>query len=62
MKTVYDALDPIVNDSISQTEKGAKYEAACRWWLSQDAYWGHELSRVGTLAQAREWEVPLTPV
>lgn len=29
MQTVYDALDPIVNASISEKEKGTKYEAAC---------------------------------
>ena len=34
MKTVYDALDPIVNASISEKEKGTKYEVACVWYLS----------------------------
>ena len=29
MKTVYDALDPIVNGSATTKEKGDKYEAAC---------------------------------
>lgn len=29
MKTVYDALDPIVNGSATTKEKSDKYEAAC---------------------------------
>lgn len=29
MKTVYDALDPIVNGPATTKEKGDKYEAAC---------------------------------
>ena len=29
MKTVYDALDPIVNGSATTKEKGDNYEAAC---------------------------------
>lgn len=56
MKTVYDALDPIVNASISEKEKGTKYEAACVWYLSNDPYWAHSLRRVGTLEQALSWE------
>ena len=55
MKTVYDALDPIVNASISEREKGAKYEAACVWYLANDPYWASFLRRVGTLEQALTW-------
>ena len=33
MKTVYDALDPIVNGSATTKEKGDKYEAACVYYL-----------------------------
>lgn len=55
MKTVYDALDPIVNASISEREKGAKYEAACVWFLANDPYWASFLGRVGTLEQALSW-------
>ena len=32
MKTVYDALDPIVNGSATTKEKGDKYEAACVYY------------------------------
>lgn len=56
MKTVYDALDPIVNASISEREKGTKYEAACVWYLANDPYWASALERVGTLEQALAWE------
>lgn len=56
MKTVYDALDPIVNASISEKEKGTKYEAACVWYLSSDPYWAHSLRRVGALEQALSWD------
>lgn len=56
MKTVYDALDPIVNASISEREKGAKYEAACVWFLANDPYWASFLGRVGTLEQALSWD------
>ena len=56
MKTVYDALDPIVNASISEREKGAKYEAACVWYLANDPYWASLFTRVGTLEQALAWE------
>lgn len=34
MKTVYDALDPIVNGSATTKEKGDKYEAACVYYLT----------------------------
>ena len=39
MKSVYDALDPIVNGSITEIEKGTKYEAACIYFLKSDPYW-----------------------
>lgn len=56
MKSVYDALDPIVNGSITEKEKGAKYEAACVFFLKSDPFWSKFLSRVGTLEQARSWD------
>lgn len=56
MKSVYDALDPIVNGSITEKEKGTKYEAACVFFLKSDPFWSKFLSRVGTLEQARSWD------
>lgn len=56
MKTVYDALDPIVNASISEREKGAKYEVACVWYLANDPFWASFFDRVETLEQALSWE------
>lgn len=56
MQSVYDALDPIVNSSVSEKEKGTKYEAACVWFLDNDPYWSQRFSRVGTLEQALNWE------
>lgn len=56
MKSVYDALDPIVNGSITEKEKGAKYEAACVYFLKSDPFWSGFLSRVGTLEQAGGWD------
>lgn len=56
MKTVYDALDPIVNGSATEKEKGTKYEAACVYFLLSDPFWSKFLSRVGTLEQALEWD------
>lgn len=56
MKTVYDALDPIVNGSATEKEKGTKYEAACVFFLLSDPFWSKFLSRVGTLEQALEWD------
>lgn len=56
MKTVYDALDPIVNGSITEKEKGTKYEAACVFFLRSDPFWSRFLARVGTLEEARAWE------
>ena len=56
MKSVYDALDPIVNASISEKEKGAKYEAACVWYLRNDPFWAQRFERVGTLEEALGWE------
>lgn len=56
MKSVYDALDPIVNGSITEKEKGTKYEAACVFFLKSDPFWSKFLSRVGTLEQARAWD------
>ena len=38
MKTVYDALDPIVNGSATTKEKGDKYEAACIYCLKNDSF------------------------
>ena len=55
MKSVYDALDPIVNGSVTEREKGAKYEAACVYFLTADPFWSGFLSRVGTLEQALAW-------
>lgn len=56
MKTVYDVLDPIVNESISEKEKGTKYEAACVWYLENDPYYSQFFLRVGTLEQALSWD------
>ncbi|MBM6942627.1 DEAD/DEAH box helicase [Collinsella intestinalis] len=56
MKTVYDALDPIVSASISEKEKGTKYEAACVWYLENDPFWASYFERVGTLEQALAWD------
>lgn len=56
MKTVYDALDPIVNGSATSKEKGDKFEAACVFFLMSDPFWSKYLSRVGTLEQARSWD------
>lgn len=56
MKTVYDALDPIVKGSATEKEKGTKYEAACVFFLKSDPFWSKFLSRVGTLEQARAWD------
>ena len=56
MRTVYDALDPIVSASISEKEKGAKYEAACVWYLANDPFWASYFERVGTLEQALTWD------
>lgn len=56
MKSVYDALDPIVNGSITEKEKGTKYEAACVYFLKSDPFWSGFLSRVGTLEQACDWD------
>lgn len=55
MKTVYDALDPIVNGSATTKEKGDKYEAACVYYLKNDPFYALFFSRVGTIAQALEW-------
>lgn len=56
MKSVYDALDPIVNGSITEKEKGTKYEAACIYFLRSDPFWSDFFSRVGSLEQACGWE------
>ena len=56
MKTVHDALDPIVSASISEKEKGTKYEAACVWYLANDPFWASYFERVGTLEQALAWD------
>ena len=56
MKSVYDALDPIVNGSLTEKEKGTKYEAACVWYLRNDPFWAGYFSRVGTLEQALSWD------
>lgn len=48
MKTVYDALDPIVNGSATTKEKGDKYEAACVYYLKNDPFYALFFSRVGT--------------
>lgn len=55
MKSVYDALDPIVNSSLTAKEKGTKYESACVWYLQNDPFWANHYSRVGTLEQALSW-------
>ena len=56
MQTVYDALDPIVSASISEKEKGTKFEVACVWYLVNDPYWASYFDRVGTLEQALDWD------
>lgn len=56
MQTVYDALDPIVSVSISEKEKGTKFEVACVWYLVNDPYWASYFDRVGTLEQALDWD------
>ena len=56
MQSVFDALDPIVNSSVSEREKGAKYEAACVWFLRNDPYWSQKFDKVGTIEQALKWQ------
>ena len=56
MKTVYEALDPIVNGSLTEKEKGTKYEAACVFYLRNDPFYGRFFSRVGTLEEANGWD------
>lgn len=55
MKSVYSALEPIVNGSLTQKEKGTKYEAACVYYLQNDPFYRDFFSRVGTLEQALGW-------
>lgn len=56
MKSVYSALEPIVNGSLTQKEKGTKYEAACVYYLQNDPFYRDFFSRVGTLEQALSWD------
>ncbi|MGN8894486.1 hypothetical protein ACTQY7_03810 [Collinsella sp. LCP19S3_G12] len=56
MKTVYDALDSIVNGSATTKEKGDKYEAACIYYLKNDSFNALFFSCVGTIARALEWD------
>ena len=56
MKSVYDALDPIFNGSLTEKEKGTKYELACVWYLKNDPYWSGRFSRVGTLEESLSWQ------
>lgn len=56
MKSVYSALEPIVNGSLTQKEKGTKYEAACVYYLQNDPFYRDFFSRVGTLEQALGWD------
>lgn len=56
MRTVYDALEPIVNGSATEKEKGDKYEAACVYFLKSDPFWARFFSRVGTREQVLSWE------
>lgn len=56
MKTVYDALDPIVNGPARTKEKGDKYEASCVYYLKNDPFYTLFFSRVGTMAQVLKWD------
>lgn len=56
MQSVYDVIDAIVNASISEKEKGAKYESACVWFLRNDPYWSQKFDKVGTIEQALKWQ------
>lgn len=59
-KTVYEALAPILTESQTVKEQGAKYEALCAYYLKADPFWSSFYSRVGTLEQAASW--PDSPV
>lgn len=54
-KTVYEALAPILTESQTTREQGAKYEALCAYFLKADPFWSKYYSRVGTLEQAAAW-------
>lgn len=54
-KTVYEALAPILAESQTTREQGAKYEALCVYFLKADPFWSKYYSRVGTLEQAAAW-------
>ena len=54
-KTVYEALAPILTESQTTREQGAKYEALCVYFLKADPFWSKYYSRVGTLEQAAAW-------
>lgn len=55
MKTVFDAMMPLFADSVTEKEKGTKFELACVFFLQNDPYWAARFSRVGTLEQALTW-------
>ena len=60
-KTIYEALAPILAESQTAKEQGAKYEALCAYYLKADPpFWSSFYSRVGTLEQAASW--PDSPV
>lgn len=59
-KTVYEALAPILTESQTAKEQGAKYEALCAYYLKADPFWSSFYSRVGTLEQTASW--PDSPV
>lgn len=54
-KTVYEALAPILTESQTAKEQGAKYEALCVYYLKADPFWSNFYSRVGTLEEAASW-------
>lgn len=45
-KTVYEALAPILTESQTAKEQGAKYEALCVYYLKADPFWSNFYSRV----------------
>lgn len=59
-KTVYEALAPILSESQTTREQGAKYEALCAYFLKADPYWSKYYSRVARWSRRAAW--PDSPV
>lgn len=56
MASIFDVVEKITSEAVTEKEKGTKFELTCVYFLQNDPYWASIFSRVSLLEEALKWE------